>query len=161
VTMAESDASTATSEMSDAETPPPESPEESPPPENAEENPPSDTADESLPPNSAEENLPPESSETEVLQGQTDANETTPETGETESTDSQPVAETAASQRIVVPVDPAFQAPDRRSALHLLQQVGAYYRRAEPSSPIPVLLEKAESISGKDFFALLREAFPA
>jgi type VI secretion system protein ImpA len=43
----------------------------------------------------------------------------------------------------------------------LLQQVAAHYRRAEPSSPIPVLLERAEGFAGKDFFALLREAFPA
>jgi type VI secretion system protein ImpA len=42
-----------------------------------------------------------------------------------------------------------------------LQQVAAHYRRAEPSSPIAVLLERAEAIVGKDFIALLREAFPA
>jgi type VI secretion system protein ImpA len=54
-----------------------------------------------------------------------------------------------------------FRADDRRTAMALLQQVSAHFRRAEPSSPIPVLLERAESIAGKDFFGLLRETFPA
>jgi len=54
-----------------------------------------------------------------------------------------------------------FRAPDRRKALILLQQVAAHFRRAEPSSPIPLLLDRAEGIAGKDFFGLLREAFPA
>jgi type VI secretion system protein ImpA len=56
---------------------------------------------------------------------------------------------------------PAFQATDRRTAMLLLQQVAAHFRRAEPSSPIPLLLDRAEGIAGKDFFGLLREAFPA
>jgi type VI secretion system protein ImpA len=56
---------------------------------------------------------------------------------------------------------PAFRAADRRNALILLQQVSAHFRRAEPSSPIPLLLDRAEGIAGKDFFGLLREAFPA
>jgi type VI secretion system protein ImpA len=54
-----------------------------------------------------------------------------------------------------------FRAADRRMAVILLQQVAAYFRRAEPSSPIPLLLDRAEGIAGKDFFGLLREAFPA
>jgi type VI secretion system protein ImpA len=56
---------------------------------------------------------------------------------------------------------PAFRAGDRRTAMILLQQVAAHFRRAEPSSPIPLLLDRAEGIAGKDFFGLLREAFPA
>lgn len=54
-----------------------------------------------------------------------------------------------------------FRAADRRTAMMLLQQVAAHFRRAEPSSPIPLLLDRAEGIAGKDFFGLLREAFPA
>ena len=56
---------------------------------------------------------------------------------------------------------PPFRAADRRTAMTLLQQVAAHFRRAEPSSPIPLLLDRAEGIAGKDFFGLLREAFPA
>jgi len=55
----------------------------------------------------------------------------------------------------------AFRAADRRAAMLLLQQVAAHFRRAEPSSPIPLLLDRAEGIAGKDFFGLLRETFPA
>jgi type VI secretion system protein ImpA len=54
-----------------------------------------------------------------------------------------------------------FRAANRRTAMILLQQVAAHFRRAEPSSPIPLLLDRAEGIAGKDFFGLLREAFPA
>jgi type VI secretion system protein ImpA len=56
---------------------------------------------------------------------------------------------------------PAFRAANRRAAMLLLQQVATHFRRAEPSSPIPLLLDRAEGIAGKDFFGLLREAFPA
>jgi type VI secretion system protein ImpA len=56
---------------------------------------------------------------------------------------------------------PAFLANDRRTAMILLQNVATHFRRAEPSSPIPLLLDRAEGIAGKDFFGLLREAFPA
>ncbi len=63
--------------------------------------------------------------------------------------------ETAADDASILP------ASDRRKAMILLQQVAAHFRRAEPSSPIPLLLDRAEGIAGKDFFGLLREAFPA
>ena len=107
------------------------------------------------------ENPPTEGAETEVLQGQSDSNETASETGETDDVGSQSAAPVPPAQSVVVASDPAFHAPDRRTALAWLQQVAAHYRRAEPSSPIPVLLDRAEAIAGKDFFALLREAFPA
>lgn len=55
---------------------------------------------------------------------------------------------------------PRFRAADRRAAMALLQQVAAHFRRAEPSSPVPLLLDRAEGIAGKDFFGLLRETFP-
>ena len=56
---------------------------------------------------------------------------------------------------------PLFTAPDRRTAIGLLQQVAAHFRRTEPSSPIPLLLERADRMAGKDFVTLLRDALPA
>ena len=56
---------------------------------------------------------------------------------------------------------PAAFRPRPAYSNDMLQQVAAHFRRAEPSSPIPLLLDRAEGIAGKDFFGLLREAFPA
>jgi type VI secretion system protein ImpA len=55
----------------------------------------------------------------------------------------------------------SFSAPDRRTAMGYLQQVAAHFRRAEPSSPIPLLLDRADRMAGKDFVTLLRDALPA
>jgi type VI secretion system protein ImpA len=109
-------------------------------------------ADRSDADSSEAENSAGETRETESITSETETQETGAATAETVV--SPPAAH-------VVPGDPAFLAADRRTAMALLQQVAAHYRRAEPSSAIPVLLDRAEGIAGKDFFALLREAFPA
>jgi type VI secretion system protein ImpA len=108
------------------------------------------TTDESSASTASEEAPADHSSETENSSGETQ--ETEEATTETVVNEPTPRA---------VSADLAFRATDRRAAMALLQQVAAHYRRAEPSSPIPVLLDRAEGIAGKDFFALLREAFPA
>lgn len=106
----------------------------------------------------APEEAPAESTAEADPGAQNDSGETASETPETE------VAPEAASAPppapLIVPADPAYRVSDRRGAMALLQQISAHYRRAEPSSPIPVLLDRAEAIVGKDFIALLREAFP-
>jgi type VI secretion system protein ImpA len=107
------------------------------------------------------DDAPSDSSESETSEAQIDSNETSGEIPETDAAPEAGPASTPAPAPVVVPADPAFRAPDRRSAMALLQQVAAHYRRAEPSSPIAVLLERADAIAGKDFIALLREAFPA
>ena len=45
-----------------------------------------------------------------------------------------------------------------RSAL--LEQIGTYYRLAEPSSPVPFLTERARSFAQRDFLSLLKEVLP-
>ncbi|KQO91902.1 hypothetical protein ASF36_18790 [Methylobacterium sp. Leaf90] len=50
-----------------------------------------------------------------------------------------------------------FRAATRAEAVALLGAVGAYYRRAEPASPIPLLLDKAAGLADRDFLAILRE----
>jgi type VI secretion system protein ImpA len=52
---------------------------------------------------------------------------------------------------------PAFRAGTRTEAVALLRSVGAYYRRAEPASPIPLLLDKAVGLADRDFLAILKE----
>jgi type VI secretion system protein ImpA len=51
-------------------------------------------------------------------------------------------------------------AATRQQALALLDQVAAYYRAAEPTSPVPVLIERARSLAGRDFMSLLKDFLP-
>lgn len=52
---------------------------------------------------------------------------------------------------------PAFKAATRAEAMALLREVGTHFRRAEPASPIPLLLEKAASFADRDFLAILKD----
>jgi type VI secretion system protein ImpA len=58
--------------------------------------------------------------------------------------------------------DPAMSvsAATRAEALALLQNVAACYRSAEPSSPIPLLLERAAGMVDRDFLSLLKDLMP-
>ncbi len=54
-----------------------------------------------------------------------------------------------------------YRALNRQDAVALLGQIAAYFRIAEPSSPVPLLLEHASTLAGRDFFGLLRDVLPA
>jgi type VI secretion system protein ImpA len=54
----------------------------------------------------------------------------------------------------------SLAANSRQEAVALLGQVGAYFRAVEPSSPIPLLTDRARSLTGKDFMALLGDVLP-
>jgi type VI secretion system protein ImpA len=57
----------------------------------------------------------------------------------------------------------ASEAPavtQRGQALTLLEQVGAFYRLVEPSSPIPYLTDRARELAQRDFLSLLRDVLP-
>ena len=67
---------------------------------------------------------------------------------------------------IDVPPDPVAVAPglsveNRQSAFALLEQIGAYYRVVEPSSPIPFITDRARGFAGRDFVTLLNDLLPA
>ena len=55
----------------------------------------------------------------------------------------------------------AFAVRTRQDAEALLGAVGAYYRHAEPSSPVPFLTERARDLAGRDFLSLLKDLLPA
>ncbi len=55
---------------------------------------------------------------------------------------------------------PRFVANSRPEAIALLEKVIAYYRVAEPSSPIPLLVERAIDISSKSFMEILQNVLP-
>jgi type VI secretion system protein ImpA len=48
----------------------------------------------------------------------------------------------------------------RREAIGLLEDVGAYYRQMEPSSPIPLLTDRARSFVERDFTNILKDLLP-
>jgi type VI secretion system protein ImpA len=48
----------------------------------------------------------------------------------------------------------------RADALRLLDLVCGYYRRYEPSSPLPLLIERARRLAEKDFLDILRDLAP-
>ncbi len=51
----------------------------------------------------------------------------------------------------------SFSAVTRAEASQLMRSVEQFYRRTEPSSPIPLLVEKARTFAAKDFTSLLKE----
>ncbi len=52
------------------------------------------------------------------------------------------------------------EARTRAEAMALLEQVAVFYRVAEPSNPIPLLIERARALSAIDFLSLLKEISP-
>ncbi|MCC8538568.1 type VI secretion system protein TssA [Xanthomonas axonopodis pv. poinsettiicola] len=53
----------------------------------------------------------------------------------------------------------AIAGPD--DVLRRLDEICAYYARCEPSSPVPMLLRRAQRLVGCDFLALMKELAPA
>lgn len=49
---------------------------------------------------------------------------------------------------------------NRDDVVRALDLLCDYYRRAEPSSPIPLLLQRAKRLVGKDFYDILRDLAP-
>ena len=58
------------------------------------------------------------------------------------------------------PRAPVFRAATRGEAVALLREAATYFRGREPSSPIPLLLDKAVAIADRDFLAILRDVLP-
>jgi type VI secretion system protein ImpA len=48
----------------------------------------------------------------------------------------------------------------RPEAIALLEQVQRFFRKSEPSSPIPMLCERARGMAERDFMSVLREVLP-
>jgi type VI secretion system protein ImpA len=66
---------------------------------------------------------------------------------------------TAAPRRGVAAAWPT-EITSREDALRLLDLVCRYYRRYEPSSPLPLLIERARRLAEKDFLEILRDLAP-
>lgn len=48
----------------------------------------------------------------------------------------------------------------REEALHALELAASYYRTHEPSSPLPLLIDRARRLAGMDFMDILRDLAP-
>jgi type VI secretion system protein ImpA len=64
-----------------------------------------------------------------------------------------------------VPVHPtpsvaSYQVGSRSQALALLESVQRYFRYSEPSSPVPMLCERARALADRDFMGVLEDVLP-
>lgn len=59
-----------------------------------------------------------------------------------------------------VPQDIVFTVESRAQALALLDHVSGFFRHAEPSNPVPFLIDKAREMAQRDFISLLRDVLP-
>lgn len=56
---------------------------------------------------------------------------------------------------------PMLRITSQRDAIDLMARVAGFYRSKEPSSPLPLLLDHARGLAGRDFLAVLEEILPA
>ncbi|MFB9269877.1 type VI secretion system ImpA family N-terminal domain-containing protein [Bradyrhizobium erythrophlei] len=56
--------------------------------------------------------------------------------------------------------DIVFTIENRTQALDLLAKVASFFRAAEPSSPIPFLVDRARDLAQRDFLSLLNDVLP-
>jgi type VI secretion system protein ImpA len=56
--------------------------------------------------------------------------------------------------------DSRYHVGSRAQAIALLDQVQRFFRRAEPSSPVPMLCDRARAFAERDFMGVLREVLP-
>ena len=71
-----------------------------------------------------------------------------------------PVKSLASAPTPEEPRAPAEPAASRAAALALVDAVAQHMRRAEPSSPVPYLLDRAKSLAARDFVSLLNDVLP-
>jgi type VI secretion system protein ImpA len=55
---------------------------------------------------------------------------------------------------------PRYTVTNRAQAIALIDQVHRYFRRSEPSSPVPMLCERARALAERDFMGVLRDVLP-
>jgi type VI secretion system protein ImpA len=55
---------------------------------------------------------------------------------------------------------PQYTVASRPHAIALLDQVNQYFRRSEPSSPVPMLCERARALAGQNFMDVLKGVLP-
>jgi type VI secretion system protein ImpA len=70
-------------------------------------------------------------------------------------------SEVADQENSAAASDPArYRVESRPQAIALLEQVQKFFRHAEPSSPVPMLCERARALAERDFMSVLKEVLP-
>jgi type VI secretion system protein ImpA len=57
--------------------------------------------------------------------------------------------------------EPTYAVTSRAEALRLLEQISAFFRNVEPSSPVPFLADRARELAQRDFLSLLLDVLPS
>jgi type VI secretion system protein ImpA len=70
------------------------------------------------------------------------------------------LAEFSSASGLEEETERTFEVTTREQVLQLLSQVTSFFQNAEPTSPIPLLLERARAMAARDFISLLREILP-
>jgi type VI secretion system protein ImpA len=89
-----------------------------------------------------------------------------PQTEETEAMpDTTPQDASAAAPDAAGPAAPAAapisgEINSRADVVRMLDKILAYYQRNEPSSPVPMLIERAKRLAPKNFFEIMEELAP-
>ena len=83
-----------------------------------------------------------------AAQGVAETNETAPTDAESSGTTSSAEAGAPGSLR------------SRQDVIRIIDQICEFYRRTEPSSPVPLLLQRARRLVDMDFVQLLTELTP-
>jgi type VI secretion system protein ImpA len=55
---------------------------------------------------------------------------------------------------------PQYRVETRPQAIALLEQVQRFFRHSEPSSPVPMLCDRARALAERDFMGVLRDVLP-
>jgi type VI secretion system protein ImpA len=55
---------------------------------------------------------------------------------------------------------PRYTVTNRAQAIALIDAVHRYFRRSEPSSPVPLLCERARALAERDFMGVLKDVLP-
>jgi type VI secretion system protein ImpA len=71
-----------------------------------------------------------------------------------------PVKSLSSAPPAETPRAPSEPAPSRAAALALVEAVAQHMQRAEPSSPVPYLLDRARNLASRDFVSLLYDVLP-
>jgi type VI secretion system protein ImpA len=120
---------------------------------------PSDTASEEF---ASEDPAPEESSEGDGTVTDETSSEVAAEDnpGEEPEQHDNPSSATTAPSTPPMRQQPRRMAATRQQAFTLMEQVAAYYRITEPTSPIPVIVERARDLASRDFMSLLKDFLP-
>jgi type VI secretion system protein ImpA len=69
-------------------------------------------------------------------------------------------AATAGAGQAGAPAPVSGEITSRADVVRMLEQICAYYQRSEPSSPVPLLLERARRLVPKNFFEIIEDLAP-